>query len=61
MQSFFFWTLWLIGLAGNITIVYGYLNHSLDSMDPLAVWFICLFFTLSPFTILIGERRDVRS
>lgn len=60
MQSFFYWVLWLIGLSGNITIVYGYMTHQLDAIDPLAIWFLCLFFTLSPIT-LIRERQVVCS
>jgi hypothetical protein len=59
MQSFFFWLLWTVGMAGNITIVYGFMTHSLDSLDPLAVWFICLFFTISPFIVLYdGAKRS---
>ena len=61
MQSFFFWILWLIGLSGNLTIVYGFLTHELDSINPIAIWFIALFFTLSPFIVLYDGRQSVCS
>jgi len=54
----FFWVLWTIGVLGNITIVYGYMNGSLTQTSPILIALCVFFFTITPILILWSEERQ---
>lgn len=54
----FFWSIWTIGVIGNLTVIYGYMNKSLTHVSPVVTAFCVLFFTLSPILTLWSEERQ---
>ena len=59
IKNIFFYTSLVIGIIGNLTVVYGYYTGELLKEHPLAMFLCVLIFTISPLLILKEERRIV--
>lgn len=59
MKYIFFFTTLLLGIFGNLTLVYGYYTGELIKESPWAMFLCVLVFTLSPLLILKEERQIV--